>query len=410
MRIVGPETCPLPDDPVLAATAAALNDAGQWGEIVDRDWGTVYLTDEARWIYGGKVELAPFPLGGHVSGPERVSMAMEWRGGQFPLEIHRRFFAMYGPWFLADTPGGREELRALVDPRLADMVDDLEPVELPPAATIRFNGIYTGAGAGVETLTNMLRLRDATGTVVGSALVSKPAVGMAALTRMTALGDLGHFERMDRVAKAGRRASAVLFADLESSSPLSRKLSTASYFALVRRLARAADQCVVDAGGLVGTHAGDGIVAFFLAETSGSESAAARACVTAARALRDAVGDVAARCELAPEDVVLRFGMHWGANLYVGQIATSGRTEVTALGDQVNETARIEACASGGRALASKDLVERLEPGDATALDLHPDAITYTPLGDLASATEKARRDAPEIAVCEVWTPATLRS
>jgi class 3 adenylate cyclase len=225
---------------------------------------------------------------------------------------------------------------------------------------------------------------------------------MAALTRMTALGDLGHYERMDRVAKAGRRAAAVLFADLESSSPLSRKLSTASYFTLVRRLARAADQCVVDAGGLVGTHAGDGIVAFFLAETSGSESAAARSCIAAARAMRDAVGGVAASCELPPEDVVLRFGMHWGANLYVGQIATSGRTEVTALGDQVNETARIEACATGGRALASKDLVERLEPNDAAVLDLHPDTITYTPLGELATATDKARRDAPAIAVCEV--------
>ena len=144
------------------------------------------------------------------------------------------------------------------------------------------------------------------------------------------------------------------------------------------------------------------MTAFFLAETSGSESAAARSCITAARAMRDAVGDVAARSDLPPEDVVLRFGMHWGANLYVGQIATSGRTEVTALGDQVNETARVEACATGGRALASKDLVERLEPDDATALDLHPDTITYTPLGDLATATEKARRDAPAIAVCEV--------
>ena len=148
--------------------------------------------------------------------------------------------------------------------------------------------------------------------------------------------------------------------------------------------------------------AGDGIVAFFLVETSGSESAAARSCIAAARAMRDQVGAVAARCDLAPEDVVLRFGMHWGANLYVGQIATSGRTEVTALGDQVNETARIEACATGGRALASKDLVERLEPEDAIALDLHPDAIIYTPLGDLPTATEKARRDAPAIAVCEV--------
>jgi class 3 adenylate cyclase len=49
---------------------------------------------------------------------------------------------------------------------------------------------------------------------------------------------------------------------------------------------------------------------------------------------------------------VLRFGLHWGATLFVGQILTSGRSEVTALGDQVNEGARIEACATGGRALA----------------------------------------------------------
>ncbi len=402
MQIVGPETCPLPADPVLAATAAAFNDAGHWAEIVDADWRGVHMTDEARWMYGGKVELAPFPLGGHLFGPERASMAMQWRGGQFPLEILRRAFAAYGPWILADTSGGREELRTRVDPRLADIVEDLEPVAAPPAAALRFRGLYTGAGAGVEILINVLRLRDATGAVVGTALLSKPAVGMAALTRMTALGDLRHFERMDHVAKAGRRAAAVLFVDLESSSPLSRRLSTASYFALVRRLARAADQCVVHAGGLVGTHAGDGMVAFFLAETSGSESAAARACITAARAMRDAVDDVATRSDLKPDDVVLRFGMHWGANLYVGQIATSGRTEVTALGDQVNETARIEACATGGRALASKDLIERLEPDAATALDLNPDAITYTPLGDLATATEKARRDAPAIPVCQV--------
>ena len=79
-----------------------------------------------------------------------------------------------------------------------------------------------------------------------------------------------------------------------------------------------------------------------------------------------------------------------------------GRTEVTALGDEVNEGARIEACATGGRALASKALVERLEPGDAAALDIDAGHITYTALADLSTATEKARRDAPAIAVCEV--------
>ena len=58
MRIVGQETCPLPDDPVLAAMAKALNDGGQWAEIVDRDWRGVYMTDEARRIYGGRSRLA----------------------------------------------------------------------------------------------------------------------------------------------------------------------------------------------------------------------------------------------------------------------------------------------------------------------------------------------------------------
>ena len=39
---------------------------------------------------------------------------------------------------------------------------------------------------------------------------------------------------------------------------------------------------------------------------------------------------------------------------------------------------------------------------DAADLGLDPDRATYTPLADLATATEKARRDAPAIAVCEV--------
>ena len=46
--------------------------------------------------------------------------------------------------------------------------------------------------------------------------------------------------------------------------------------------------------------------------------------------------------------------------------------------------------------------MERLDPGDAAALGLDPDRITYTALGDLDAATEKARRDAPAIAVCDV--------
>jgi len=68
----------------------------------------------------------------------------------------------------------------------------------------------------------------------------------------------------------------------------------------------------------------------------------------------------------------------------------------------VNEAARIEACATGGLALASKALVERLDRADADDLGLDPDRVSYTALGQLATATDKARLDAPAIAVCEV--------
>jgi class 3 adenylate cyclase len=401
VHLSGQETCPLPEDPVLTETAVALRDAGHWAEIVDRNWRVVYMTDDLRLGAGAMLELVPVPLGAHLFGPESVSARLLWRIGPAMLDQERAMLAQVGAWVLADTPGGHEELRELVDPRLRDIVDELGAADRVFASSGVLSG-YGVEGSRPGLCFTAVRIRDADGRLAGTAIIVKPAPSMSVLATVAAQGDLQHFERMLSVAKAGRRPAAVLFTDLEASSPLARRLSTASYFSLGRRLARAADRCVIDAGGLVGRHVGDGVVAFFLAESAGSESAAARACIEAARALREAMSNVAARSELAPEDLVLRFGLHWGATLYVGQIATSGRTEVTALGDEVNEGARIEACATGGRALASKELLERLDPEDAAALDLDPDHVTYTPLADLPTATEKARRDAPAIAVCEV--------
>ncbi|MBK5111724.1 MAG: adenylate/guanylate cyclase domain-containing protein [Thermoleophilia bacterium] len=393
------ESYPLPEDPVLADAARAISDTGHWAWIVDDRWRLAWASDEIRLTFGAMEELVPFALGARTFGPEWVRTSTAWPNGPNTIEINRLFFRRVGGLMLTDTPGGRDELREIVDPALRDIVDELTPTD---GTMTSFTGV--GFSLGRETDFPMIasRVRDTSGRLAGTALIAKPPAGMAMLGAMTFTADLGHVARMKLVQKAGRRPAAILFADLEASSPLSRRLSTASYFRLGRRLVRAADQCVVDAGGLVGRHVGDGVGAFFLAETAGSESAAAQSCIASVRALREALGDVAARSDLQPEEVVLRFGLHWGANVYAGLIHTAGRNEINALGDQVNEAARIEACASGGLALASKDLVERLEPDAAAALDLHPDRITYTPLGDLATATEKARRDAPSIAVCEI--------
>jgi class 3 adenylate cyclase len=393
------EPYPLPEDPALAEAARAIGAAGHWGWIVDDRWRGLWMSDDLRLSFGALVEYVPVEVGAQMFSPAWLTASLSWRMGSNSVEINRHFLRALGGMMLADTPGGRDELRDIVDPALRDIVDELTPVD---GAVVSFVTRAFGLDDAGDVFGIAFRIRDAEGRLAGTALITKPAAGMAMLAAMTWTTDLGHVARMGKVARAGRRPAAILFADLEGSSRLARRLSTAGYFTLGRRLVRAADRCVVDAGGLVGRHVGDGVVGFFLAETAGSESAAARACIGAARDLRDALGEVASRSDLAREDVVLRFGLHWGANLYVGNISTAGRSEVNALGDQVNEAARIEACAGGGRALASKDLMERLEPDDAAALGLDPDRAAYTALGDLATATETARRDAPAIAVCEI--------
>ena len=395
-----PGSLPLPEDPALAAMAVALRDAGHWADVVDRDWRLVYSTDDHRRICGGLTDLAAVALGEHYFGAEQVSLRLEWRSGPNTVDQVRELFGELGGLILADTVGGRDELRERVHPVLRDIVDNLPPVHPLPTRSVPSHG--THVGVPVLYFVTAVRLHDATGRHVGTMLFMKPGAGMAVLATLAVGIDQRHFQLMQHVAKAGRRPAAIMFADLEASSPLTRRLPTASYFAFARRLARVADQSVIDAGGLVGRHVGDGLFAFFLAETAGSESAAARACIAAARALRGALTDVATRSNLAAEEVVLRFGLHWGSTLYVGQIATSGRTEVNALGDEVNEAARIEACATGGRTLASKVLIERLSRDDAADLGLDPDRVTYTPLANLATATEKVRRDAAAIAVCEL--------
>jgi class 3 adenylate cyclase len=97
----------------------------------------------------------------------------------------------------------------------------------------------------------------------------------------------------------------------------------------------------------------------------------------------------------------MRFGLHWGSTLYVGRLMTSGRTEITALGDEVNECARVQESARGGALLATKDLLERLADPDARRLRVDPAAAVYTTLRELG-VSDKAVRDAGDLAVASL--------
>jgi class 3 adenylate cyclase len=89
----------------------------------------------------------------------------------------------------------------------------------------------------------------------------------------------------------------------------------------------------------------------------------------------------------------------------MGQVVTGGRLEVTALGDEVNECARIQETARDGTVLASKALIERLDPEHARRVGIDPDAVAYHTVAEMPGAPDKAVRDAGAIPVTEV--PAT---
>ena len=142
------------------------------------------------------------------------------------------------------------------------------------------------------------------------------------------------------------------------------------------------------------------MTAFFLAEQVGSTRRGLRG-GAATPGARSSAGGPRTSAWTATSSKI-NAGVHWGGALYLGQVVTGGRLEVTALGDEVNECARIQQSARNGSLLASKPLVERLDPDDAQALGLDPLTIIYRTVGELPGVTPKAVRDAGGVPVVHV--------
>ena len=88
------------------------------------------------------------------------------------------------------------------------------------------------------------RLTDERGEVFGYVMLYGPSLPASVLGLLTR-GDASTFARMAALAEPGRRQAAVLFAALEDSGALSRRLPSAVYFDLVRELVTAIDDAVV---------------------------------------------------------------------------------------------------------------------------------------------------------------------
>jgi class 3 adenylate cyclase len=220
----------------------------------------------------------------------------------------------------------------------------------------------------------------------------------AAIAALVIRGDQEMFARMAELVEPARRPTAVLFADIQASSRLARHISTAGYFELIRGFTTAVDETVIRHEGIVGRHAGDGVTAFFLADQIGSTAAPAPP--PCARAARSSPGGPRTAARLRRVRGQRRRSLGRGA--LPRQIVTGGRLEITALGDEVNECARIQQTARNGSLLASKPLIERLDREDADALGLDPLTLSYRTVGELPGVTHKSVRDAGGVPVVHV--------
>ena len=392
-------TRPSTGDPRLDLVAEQVARSGWAAMICDPDYRLVWVSDELKALIGEQDERK-LGIGEHLL----TAWWSETWSSKVTLESELRSFMEAGPYLLARTGGDRDELKRMA-PELSELIDQLEPAE-PPPAHVTFFDFLQGDLPPIKVVNITVRLTDSDSSPLGALMIYGSALPATVLT-LVARGDEGMFARMARLIEPGRRRAALLFADLQTSGSLSRRLPSAAYFKLVRAIITSVDDVVVRHSGIVGKHAGDGVTAFFLAEDLGSSSAAARAAVETARDLSIAAHDEAKAVAeetglVEPEECLINVGLHWGDHLYMGQLVSGGRLEITALGDRVNECARIEQSARDGQILASKSLIENLEDEDAKALGLDPDRVTYRMVAELPGADEKAERDAGTIPVTEL--------
>jgi len=397
-------------DPRLTVVAKSL-ETTRWGaEIWDADWRLAWVSEETKRFLG-EDDPGLLGYGRHIidvrwSEPWFSSVDDRSRAELVQSEL---------PLIAFDTPGGAERLQAMVENAVGRPMDRIRAAQ-PPAMWARRIRLTLPGQPPFPVQFVATRLTAEDGSFMGTAFVygsTLPARLVALVTR----GNEEMFERMAALVEPGRRSAAVLFADLQASGPLSRRLPSAAYFELVRNLTTEMDQAVIRHRGIVGKHAGDGVTAFFLLDDFQAPSECAAAAIEAAHDVRRSAcrvaEDLAQRTGLFDAvDCAINVGLHWGGTLFMGQVVTGGRLEVTALGDEVNEGARVQQSARDGALLASKALVERLSPEDGRRIGVDPEEVVYTTVADLPGVDAKAMRDAGTLPVTELYAsermPVTL--
>jgi adenylate cyclase len=137
---------------------------------------------------------------------------------------------------------------------------------------------------------------------------------------------------------------SLLFADVRGSTALAERMSSSDFTRLMGRFFDAATGILVDEGAMVDKFVGDEVIGLFIPALA--TDAHAEHAVRAARRLLVEIGHG------RPEGPWLPIGIGVNSDIaYVGSVGTGLDSEMTAMGDAVNTTARLSSHAGPGEIL-----------------------------------------------------------
>lgn len=137
---------------------------------------------------------------------------------------------------------------------------------------------------------------------------------------------------------------SLLFADVRGSTGLAERMSSSDFTRLMGRFFDTATNILVDEGAMVDKFVGDEVIGLFIPAMA--TDAHAEHAVRAARRLVVAMGHD------RPEGPWLPIGIGVNSDIaYVGSVGTGLDSEMTAMGDAVNLTARLSSHAGAGEIL-----------------------------------------------------------
>jgi hypothetical protein len=267
-------------DPRLAGAVDQLEATGSAAEIYDPEWRLVHLTSQFRAFTGNRPE--DLGLGLHA-----VEVRVHTLDGMVPLESGRSWMRLNVPLMAHATPGG---LDAILEMLGEERVEALEPLaEREPEALWWGEITYLQPGLPpAQTRYLTFALTDGDGERIGWAIIYLPAAP-ASIVSLVTRGNQGMFARMAELLHPARHETAILFADIQASSQLARRLSSQRWFELIRDFSTEADHAAISRAGIVGRHAGDGCAPGARSSpgarpaSSPPSSGSTRACTGAAR-------------------------------------------------------------------------------------------------------------------------------